>query len=127
MLDWEKDNIRRHHREYSPDTLPDTGSWRDQRRWERETGATPRCFTRRGSRQNSFVVSSFDLTVKQLNLYIRCVESASFYEKSSSNQNEILCNLRILIRKIQAAKSILPSDIKALINVAQHFLNTFNT
>lgn len=126
MLNWEKDRRKRHIREYSPDTLPDTGSWQDKVRWEKENLSANGGSRRSFHRIHELPFTPLDHQARQLELYVACLKSAYFYEKPSEHRREIVANTRKLITRVKSGQNSSLHHVLALAEQATCLLEKIN-
>ena len=126
MLNWEKDRRKSPAREYSPDTLPDTGSWQDRVRWERENLSSISVYRRSAHRIHEQSYTPLDHQTRQLELYVACLKSAYFYEKPSEHRREIVANTRKLISRVKSGRNSTLHHVLALAEQATSLLEKIN-
>ncbi len=101
MLNWEKNRRNRMPKDYSSDTLPDTGSKEDILRWKRENSETKVFPNMKNGRQlSNRKFTPMHFAAEQLTHYLKCVQSAYFFDKPREHQKEIISGIRKLIAKI---------------------------
>lgn len=125
MLNWEKD--RRSHMavEASYDYLPKTGSFADQRRWEKENGC--RSPDANHKTKNSLVaLNEVAHYCNQLALYVRCIESAYFWKKSPKDQIEIIEVIKKITQRIKPEIGSISNYNQALFRKAEALLVRFS-
>jgi hypothetical protein len=126
MLNWEKDRRKSQVREYSPDTLPDSGSWQDRVRWEKENILVNKSSRRSFHRVHEQTFTPLDHQARQLELYVTCLKSAYFYEKPSEHRSEIVANTRKLISRVKSGKNSSLHHVLALAEQATSLIEKIN-
>ena len=125
MLNWEKDKRNHMTTEASYDYLPTTGSFADQRCWEKENRF-------RGPQANhkakntQVTLNGVAHYCNQLALYVRCIESAYFWKKSPKDQIEIIKVIKKISQRIQPEIASISNQNQALLRKAEALLMRFS-
>jgi hypothetical protein len=133
MLNWEKNTRNRKVAEINYDNLPAIGSFADQRRWLIENQcsikstpckSTPFKSTKKSPAYQSPGNEAIQYCT-QLAMYIKCVESAYFFQKTSKDQSEIIAIIRKISQRLRPHHSSMDGEKRALIRKADAILMKF--
>jgi hypothetical protein len=127
MLNWEKDRRRYTPKEFSPDTLPDTGSKQDMLRWATENRTNPSYHCGSHSNRRNQTFKPMNHAVHQLELYVRCVQSNYFYEKPLEHRNEVIICIRKLITRVNTDPRTSSHYARDLVERARSLITNMNT
>jgi len=126
MLNWEQERRRNTPKEYPSDGLPPTGSRQDILRWAAQngnkTGVT--LGEKRAPRNRAF--KPMNQAVQQLELYVKCMQANSFYDKSMQHRREIVICIRRLIAKINTDPYTSSPCARDLVTRARSLISNMN-